>query len=328
MNCASIRFLFPVGLAAAIASLILPLSGGAAWSQAGRPIKIVVPFSPGGGTDVLARLLAEQMRSLQKLTIVVENRPGAGTAIGTEAAARAAPDGNTVLINDGSFVIRPHLHKSNYDPLTSFEPVCNLVHTIPLIAVNSASPYRTLSDLFEAARARPGALTMASDGPGTAHHIMVEILKRAAKVEMGYIPYPGGAPTVSALLGGHVTSLLLNYPGVAEQMKAGKLRPLAITLGMRTGLLPEVPTVAEQGYQDYAMDLWWGSFAPAATPKDVLTALAGRFTAALQAPELKAKLAVQGFYPVGTCGADFAAFLREEYDGYGRAIREANIKAE
>jgi tripartite-type tricarboxylate transporter receptor subunit TctC len=293
-----------------------------------RPIKFVVPYPPGGGGDILARLLAEQIGRTQRLTIVVENRPGAGSVIGTEVASRAAPDGNTILITEPTFVIRPHLQKLNYDPLTSFEPICNLVGTAPLIAVNHASPYRTLTHLIEAARARPGELTIASDGPATVHHVMIEMFKHAAKVDMTYIPYPGGAPALNALLGQHVTAVLLNYPVLAEQIKASKLRALATTLRTRTESLPDVPTVAESAYMDYVIDAAWGAVAPARTPKDVVSRLTSWFTAALQAPDLRPKLAVQGFYPVGICGTDFATYLREQFDQYGRAIREANIKAE
>jgi tripartite-type tricarboxylate transporter receptor subunit TctC len=314
--------------AALIAAVLFAPPGDSAWSQTGRPLKLVVPYTPGGGTDILARLLSEQIGRTQRVAMVVENRPGAGTVIGTEAASRAAPDGTTVLITDGTFVIKPHLQRLNYDPLTSFEPICNLVHTLPLIAVNSESPYRTLADLINAARMRPGELSLASDGPGTSHHIAVEMFKRAVKVDMIYIPFPGGAPTVNALLGQHVTSVLLNYPVLAEQIKAGRLRALATTLRARTEPLGEVPTVVESGYEDYVVDLSWGAFVPAKTPKDVIYRLSGWFTAALQAPDLQPKLAVQGFYPVGTCGTEFATSVRKEYDEYGRAIHEANIRAE
>jgi tripartite-type tricarboxylate transporter receptor subunit TctC len=230
-----------------------------------------------------------------------------------------------VPIGSGSFVINPHLRKLNYDPLNSFAPVCNLGRGLPLVVVNSASPYRTLADLLDAARAKPGALTLASDGPGTVHHIAIEMLKRAANVNMIFVPYPGGAAAVNALLGEHVTAVLLNYTAVAEQMKAGKLRALATTLRTRIELLPDLPTVAESGYKDYEVEVWAGVLAPAKTPQQAVSKLAGWFTAAVQAPEIKPKLAVLGFYP-GMCGADFNALIRKEYDEYGRIIREADIK--
>ena len=165
---------------AAALTVLVALANHGAWSQAPRTIKIVVPFPPGGTTDILARVLGEQIGRTQRVTVLVENRPGAGAVIGTEAVSRATPDGNTVLMTANSFVINPHLKKLNYDPLTSFEPICYLVRSPHVIIVNGASPSPTLGDLLGAARAKPGSLTMAGNGPATAHHIAFEMLKRAA----------------------------------------------------------------------------------------------------------------------------------------------------
>ncbi len=320
-------------LAAAVAVLTVvsviavTLPSQEARSQTTRTIKIVVPLPPGGAADILARILGEQISRNQGLTVVIENRPGAGTVIGTEAVSRAAPDGNTLLVAAPAFVISPHLRKLNYDPLTSFEPICQLTSTPTVLLVNSASPYRTLADLLDAARARPGSLTMASV-PGSPLHLAFEMLKRAANVDMTFVPYPGGAPAVSALLGNHVTSVFLPYAGLEEQLKAGKLRALASASRTRSEPLPDVPTVAESGYKDYEIDFWNGVLAPAKTPKETVSQLAGWFAAAMQVPEVKAKLVAQSLYPVGMCGADFGALLRKQYDEFGRIIREANIKAE
>jgi tripartite-type tricarboxylate transporter receptor subunit TctC len=322
------RFLHLAGLVAAVAVLSVTLWVHGAWSQTSRTIKIVVPWAPGGSTDVLARLVAEQIGRTQGLTMVVENRAGAGSMIGTEAVARAAPDGNTLLINTTDLLIGPHLRKLNYDPLTSLEPICYLVSVPQVIAVNGASPYRTLSDLLDAARAKPGDLTLASNGPATVQQIAFETLKRAAHVNMTFVAYPGGAPALNAQLGGHVTSTLFSYATMAEQLKAGTLRALATVTRMRIEALPDVPTVAESGYKDYEIDYWNGLFAPAKTPKKTVSQLAAWFTAAVQASEIKAKLVVLGLYPVGMCGAEFAALVHKQYDEYGRAIREANINAE
>jgi tripartite-type tricarboxylate transporter receptor subunit TctC len=259
---------------------------------------------------------------------VIENRPGAGGAIATEAVSRAVPDGSTLFITAPQFLINAHLRKLNYEPLTSFRPICYLVRSPTVIVVNSASPYRTLADLFNAARSKPGDLTLASTGPATVTQIAFEMVKRAANVDMNFVPYPGMAPVINALLGGHVTSAFGNYGDIFEQLSAGNLRALATGSGMRIESLPEVPTLAESGYGDYVADVWYGLVAPRKTPKDKLSRLIGWFGAAMQAPALKLKLAAQGLYPVGICGKDYVAIIRKQYDEYGRVIREADIKAE
>jgi tripartite-type tricarboxylate transporter receptor subunit TctC len=296
-----------------------------AWAQ--TAVKIVMPAPAGGAGDIVARMLTEQVGRAQGLTLVIENRPGAGTIIGTEAVARAAPDGTTLLITAPYLVIAPHLRKLNFDPLTGFEPICHLVSSPGVIVVNSSSPYRTLGDFLDAARAKPGELTFAAVGPGTVQHVGFEMLKRAANVNLTFVPYTGGAPAITALLGGHVTAVFAEYAPLAEHIKAGRLRAVAATTGKRIDSLPELPTVGET-YNDYEVDFWWGLFAPAKTPKEPATQYARWFTAAMRAPEVKTKLNAQGFIPVGSCGADFAALLRKQYDHYGRIIREANIKAE
>jgi tripartite-type tricarboxylate transporter receptor subunit TctC len=322
------RFLHLARVAVAVAALSVTLSGHGTASQTARTIKVVVPASPGGVIDFLARVLAEQVARAQAQTMPIENRPGAGGVIATEAVSRAAPDGNTLLMVGSDQLISPHFRKLNYDLLTSFEPICNLVSYPTVITVNSASPYRTLADLLNAARDKPGDLTLASTGPATAFQIAFEMLKRAAKVEMTFVPYPGAGPAVNALLGEHVTSVFTSYSAVAEQLNAGKLRPLATASRTRIEPLPKVPTVAESGYTDYAVDYWLGVLAPAKTPKETVSQLAGWLTAATQVPEVKAKLIAQGLLPVGICGAEFGAFLRKQYDEYGRVIRESNIKAD
>jgi tripartite-type tricarboxylate transporter receptor subunit TctC len=308
-------------------AVLLSLSGHA-WSQTGRTIKVIVPSTPGGGSDVLARLLADQIGRANGQTMVVENRPGASNTIGTEAASRAAPDGNTLVVTTPEFVITSHIRKLSYDPLTSFDPICYLVRSPQLLVVNAASPYRTLADLLEAGRKRPGELNLASAGPASSPHIAFETLKRAADVNIMYVPYPGSGPAVNALMGEHITAVLAAYPNVAEQVRSGKLRALAATSKTRIEDMPDVPTIAESGFKDFEADLWYGIVAPAGTPKEILAQYAGWFTAAVEVPEIKAKLKVQGLYPVSACGADFTAFLRKQSDEFGRAIREANIKAQ
>jgi tripartite-type tricarboxylate transporter receptor subunit TctC len=314
--------------AAIMGAALLVVSGQGAWSQANRTIKIIDPFAPGAPEYLAARLLGDQIARAEGPSFAIENRPGAGSAIGTESASRAEPDGNTLLIASPAIVINSQLRKLKYDPLTSFEPICLLVSTPNLVAVNGASPYRTLTDLFDAARAKPGDLTLAAVGPATSSHIAIEMLKRMANVSMTFIPYSGATLAVNALLGGHVTAFFGAYPNVAANLDAGNLRALAMASRTRIELLPDVPTIAESGYSDYEANLWFGLFAPAKTPRDTVSQLAGWFSAALKVPEVKAKLIAQGMYPVGMCGADFHAFVEKQYNEYGRVIREANIIAE
>ena len=291
-----------------------------------RPLRLIVGFAAGSSVDIIARLTAEQITKAQGLTIVVENQPGAGTVLATEAASRAAPDGNTLLIISPPFVINPHLRKLNYNPLTSFEPICDLLHTPTLIVVNKDSSYLTLADLLDDARAKPAALSLASIGPATTTHIAFEVLKRAANVNMTFVPFPGNVPAVNALLGEHVTSVFADYGAVGEHLKVGKLRALAASSRTRMEQLPDVPTFVELGYTDLDADIWFGVIAPANTPMDTVSQFIGWFTAALQVPEARAKFAQMGLVPVGKCGTDFSGYLRKQYEEYGRLIHELNIK--
>ncbi len=321
------RFQHLAASASALCALFIAPSDHVAWSQA-RTIRIIAPSAPAGVNDILSRLLGDELTRARGVTTVVENRPGAGEVIGTESVARAPADGNTVLFAANPFVINPSLRKVNYDPLTSFEPICLLVRAPTLIVVNSKSPYRTLGDYLDAARAKPGTITLGSIGPGSPFHLGFEQLKREAKVEMTFVPYPGNGPAVNALLGEHLTSMFGTYSNVAPHLKSGRLRALAAGTRTRIEMLPDLPTVAESGFKDYEVTAWFGTFAPARTPKPTVAELAGWFRAAMQAPEVKTKLEVQGLYSAGTCEADFAAYLRMQYDDYGRIIREANIKAQ
>jgi tripartite-type tricarboxylate transporter receptor subunit TctC len=317
------------GMVSSLAIAGLALVAGSAQAQtSGVPVKIVVPSTPGGGSDVLARLLADQIGRSNGPTMVIENRPGASNTIGAEVVARAAPDGNTLLITTPEFVITPHLRKLNYDPLTSFEPVCYLVRSPQAIVVNAASPYRTLADLLDAARAKPGQLTLASAGPASSPHIAIERLKRAADISITYVPYQGSGPAVNALLGEHLTAVFASYPNVVEPVRSGRLRALAVASLSRIEQLPDAPTVIESGFKDYEADLWYGVVAPAKTPPEAISQLARWFSAAIQEPGVKAKLLAQGLFPVGTCGAGFGDFLRKQYDDFGAGIQAGNIKAQ
>jgi tripartite-type tricarboxylate transporter receptor subunit TctC len=299
-----------------------------AQAQSGHTVRAIVPTPPAGVNDLMARLMADYLGKTHGLSMVVENRAGAAEVIGTEAVARAEPDGNTLLFGSSQVVINPQLRKVNYHPLESFEPVCLLVVAPLLISVQSSSPYRTLNDLLDAARAKPGSITMGSLGPGTPFDIGLALLKKMAKADITFVPFNGNGPSINALLGGHVTSTFNSYSSVNSQLKAGTLRALAAASKTRIPPLPDVPTVAESGFKDYEVAPWFGVYAPAKTPKEIVTQYADLLSAALKAPEIKAKLTVQELYPMGLCGADFAAFLRKQQEDYGRAIKESGFKLE
>jgi tripartite-type tricarboxylate transporter receptor subunit TctC len=322
----SCRGIMPVA-AGALALVLVAISGHHAWSQA-RTIKIVAPSGPAGVNDILSRLLGDELTRARDVTTVVENRPGAGEVIGTESVARAPADGNTVLFAANPFVINPSLRKVNYDPLTSFEPICLLVTAPTLMVVNESAPYRSLADYINAAREKPGTITLGSIGPGSPFHLGFEQLKLAAKVDMTFVPFQGNAAAVNALLGGHITSMFGTYSNVVSHLKSGKLRAIAAGTPTRIATLPELPTLAESGFSGFEVSAWFGTFAPAKTPKETVSQLAGWFTAAMQTPEVKAKLNAQGLFPAAVCGQDFAAYLTTQVADYARIIRQANIKAQ
>jgi tripartite-type tricarboxylate transporter receptor subunit TctC len=266
-------------------------------AQTARTLKIVVPLAAGGGADIVARVLAEQIGRAQKVTAVVENRPG--------AVARAAPDGETVLLTNPAFLINPHIKKVGYDPLTNFDPVCNIVN-FPLVFVVAAdSPLKTMADLIAMAKAKPGSVTVASAGTGNPTHLGFEVLKAATGLEMTYVPFPGAAPAVNALLGGHITSVYSDYTTVSAQLKAGALRPLAVGSRQRFAGLPNVPTIPEVGYTPYEAESWNGVLAPAETRRT----RSRSSKAGSRRRELKEKLGALGIYPEAVCGADYSASL-------------------
>jgi tripartite-type tricarboxylate transporter receptor subunit TctC len=314
-------------LAVALAALTLVgVFGSGAWSQAGRTIRLILPFPAGGPADAMARILAQQIGASGGPSMVVESHPGAATEVGTEYVSRALPDGYTLGIISNSFIVLPNVRKLNYSPLTDFVPICDLASFPPLIVVNSESPYHTLADLIDAAHAKPGALTLGTIGPATSSQIAFEMLKRAAKVDITFVPFNGYTLAIQSVLGNQITAAIADYSSLQGQLQTGKLRALATTSPTRIAALPNVPTAVESGYKDVAADFFGGVVAPAKTPNETITKLIDLFGAAIKDPTVRAKYAALGFFTSGACGPAFGAILQKDYDDYGRIIRETNMK--
>lgn len=309
--------------AAAVIGMAFALEARA---QASHNFKIVVPYPPASGPDILSRLMAEQIGKMQGATVVIENRPGGGTMIGTEAVARAAPDGRTVLLVANSFVVNPALKPQSYDVTGSFDPVCYLAATPMVLVVQGSSPYKSLKDLLTAAREKPGALSLGA-APASSLHVAFEVVRRSANINMTFVPFPGTAPAINTLMGGHVTAVFADYPTVVGHLKSGTLRGLVTASAKRNPDLPEVPTFAEARVGAYDADIFYGIVAPAKTPSEALKQLSGWFSAALKAPEVQPRLAQQGLFPVGMCGAPFGEFMRRLTAEYATLIRASGIKA-
>jgi tripartite-type tricarboxylate transporter receptor subunit TctC len=320
------RIFLPVALT--IILLIGVLTSSAVWSQAGRTIRLILPFPPGGPADVMARVVAQQIGASGGPSIVVESRPGAGSEIGTEYVSRAAADGNTLLIISPSFVVLPHVRKLKYDPLTDFVSICKLATFPPLIVVNGDSPYHTLNEYIDAARAKPSALTYGTIGPDTASYVAFEMLKQAAKVDITFVPFTGYTPAIQALLAHQVTAAQADLTTLQGQLQTGTLRALATTAAARVPVLPSVPTVIESGYKDVEAEFYVGVVAPAKTPQVTTSQTIRWFSDAIRLQAIKAKFASLGFVPGEQCGADFGTIIRKDYANYGRTIREARLQTQ
>jgi tripartite-type tricarboxylate transporter receptor subunit TctC len=299
-----------------------------AQAQVPKTVRIVVPFPAGGPTDVTARVLGEQIGKQHGVSFVVENRLGGGGLIATESVARAEPDGGTLLIVASGVLINPLLKKTNYDPLTSFAPLCLLVRSPHYIVVNKDSPLRNFADFLTTARAKPGELSFATVGPATGPHIAFETLKRRANVDLTFVPFNGTSTSINAVMGGHVSVAMGDFRDVYGALQGGTLRGLATTGASRLEQLPDIPTVAEQGFPGFEAESWFGIVAPAATPKDTVSQLDAWFQEALQNAEVRSKLVNAGVFPTGKCGVDFVAHLRHQNEEFAKIIREANIQAQ
>jgi tripartite-type tricarboxylate transporter receptor subunit TctC len=294
-----------------------------------KMIKIVVPYTAGGAGDVLTRVLAQSIAQKNNISVIVEDKPGAASVVGTEFVSRSTPDGSTLLLVENPFVLsavlHPHVH---YDPVSSFEPICFVADTPAVLAVSAKSDIQSLKSFIQAAQAKPGALTYGSTGPASIVYIAGELLKRAAHADVTYVPYPGSPPAMNAVLSGHVTAVIANYSDLKGQLSAGGLRPLAVPASERVEPLPEVPTLKELGYGDIEASVWFGFVAPKGTPKPILDKVASALSDALQVPEVKNRVHEQGLIPKLSCGGPFGDFLANQKQNYTTFVRDFDIKAE
>jgi tripartite-type tricarboxylate transporter receptor subunit TctC len=294
-----------------------------------RPVHLLVPFAPGGAVDIVARTLGDELAGRWGRGVVVENRPGAGGMVATEAVAKAAPDGYTLIIVATGHALNPHLYaKLPYDSFKDFTPL-SLIGTSPnMLLVRADSPIKTLADLIAAARERPGQISYGHAGNGTSPHLAGELLKYMAKIDITPVPYKGGAPALTDLIGGHIPATFNNIPESIAQIMAGTVRPLGVTTAIRSPVLPDVPTIAESGLPGFDTGVWWGLIAPAGLPGDIKAKLAKDCADAVNTPTVKARLLALGATPIGSPPDQFAALIRSDYEKWGPIIKAAGIRGE
>lgn len=293
-----------------------------------RPVRLVVGFTPGGGVDINGRLLAAKLSELLGQPVIIDNRPGAGTNIANEYVAKAAPDGYTLLMGTPALAINMALYKNlSYDTLRDFVAVSMFSQSPNILVVNSSSPAKSMSELIALAREKPGVLNYSSAGAGTTQHLAGELLKLRTGTNIVHVPYKGSAPSLTALIAGDVDLSFANVPAILQHVKSGRLRPLASTATRRSELMPDVPTMQEAGLAVEAT-VWYGVFAPAATPRAVINTLSDAIVQAARSPDIKQRLLDQGAEPVGNAPAEFDRILRKEVATWGEVIRTSGIHVE
>jgi len=314
-------------LAAALVAI-----AGSAFAQAypSRPVKIIVPFAAGSATDIIARVVGEHLGKALGQPFVVENKPGAGGIVGTEQAKSAPPDGYTlVAAGSGPFGINPGVYsKLPYDPLRDFELIGNIVLTPQALVVGAQTPYRNLKDFVAAAKAKPGEIAFASLGNGSTSHLTMEAFQAAAGIKLNHIPFKGSAEAQTSIIGGNVPVMSDTVPGVLTQVKAGKLRAIAVAIPKRSPYLPDVPTIAEQGYPGFESVGWIGLAAPAKTPAAILDRLNAEIRKMLNDPAVKERLDQLAFTPVGDSRAEFNAFVKSEITKWTKVAKDSGAKAD
>lgn len=313
-----------------LAALMLASAGAFAQAYPGKPVRLVVPFPPSGGNDVFARLLAQKLAEAWKQQVLVENRPGGGGNVGTEFAARAAPDGYTLLLgHTGTLAINPALYaKPGYDPQRDFVPI-SLLASAPLVLVAyPGSGLRSVGDVVAMAKAIPGELDYASSGNGTGSHLSGELLQALAGIKLAHVPYKGTSPAITDVVGGQVPMMFSVIPTALPQIRAGRLRAIAVTGAQRMPQLPEVPTVAESGLPEFESTLAYGILAPRGTPEAVIDEIRAQIARVAATREWRERLEFEGAVPLEGTPAEFAALIRAQGEKWGKLIRASGIKPE
>lgn len=299
------------------------------FAQSLKPIRLVVPFTPGGSTDVLARAIAPKLALAMGQGVIVENKGGAGGSLGAGEVARAEPDGTTLLMGHiGTLAVNPAIYpKLSYEPLRSFVPVAWVAKVPNLLVVSASSPVQSFKDFIALAKAQPGRLAYSSGGNGSAAHITFEYLKLRAKVALVHIPYRGTAPSVTDLIAGQVQATFTGSPAVLPHVKSGRLRALAVSSSQRIPALPDVPTVAESGYPGFEADQWYGVVAPAGTPAGMVTRLNAEINKILALPEVAQQFAVEGAQPMPTTPQVFGQLIAREIPRWAEVVKAGNVQA-
>jgi tripartite-type tricarboxylate transporter receptor subunit TctC len=303
-------------------------SGAFAQAFPSKPIRVFVPFPPGGGTDIIAREVTQKVAANTGWTFVIENKPGAGGNLGVDAAAKAPADGYTLVLGQTSnLAINPTLYaKMPYDSVKDLAPIVRVADA-PLVMVSGTnSAYKTLADAVNAAKAKPGSVNFASPGNGTVAHLTSELFQKAAGIKTQHVPYKGAAMALTDVISGNVDLYMSSVPTLLGQIRQGKLRPLAVTSAKRVDDLPNVPTINESGYKGFDAVTWFGFLAPAATPKDVIARLNAEFNKALQQPELRKKLGDEGADAVGGTPEEFAALIKDEIPRWGKVVKDSGAR--
>ena len=313
-----------------IAGALLVCTASIALAQAwpAKPVRVIVPFGAGGGTDIQGRLLSKKFYESMGQTFVIDNRTGAGGMIGAEQAAKSPPDGYTLLFSTASLAVNANLYpKSAFDPVKDLAPVSMVSSTPLVLAVHPSVPVRTVKDLVALAKSRKGQMNAASNGSGTTSHLTIEMLKQATGIQVTHIPYKGGGPASTAVVSGEVDFVFTTILSVYPQVKAGRLRGLAVTTAKRSSAAPELPTMAES-IPGFESDNWYAFFAPAGTPKEIVSRLNGEILKALKSPEVIDYMKKDGADPVSSTPDELAAYFRREIEKYAKLVKAANLKLE